>query len=303
MDEFGAHRPSGVNRLILFLVRMGFGRGKLKRVFSRAWQASSPDTPVDFAYHGLRLRLRPVGNTIESKILFSSRLREAEELAFIRQYLTGGGCFVDIGANVGYYALMAAHAGATQVLAAEPNPELVDRFAANITLNGHDQQITILPVAIGAADDMARLHLKQGDTGGSSIVRNVAADGAIDVLVRPLATLLAEHGVTAVDAMKIDIEGMEDRALAPFLIPENSALFPRLLIIETVNRDDWEVDVLQRLAECGYVTIAETRGNSVLACLHSQFFCAETRALASAGALAGYRCRPSARCSHGSLRS
>ena len=177
MDEFGAHRPSGVNRLILFLVRMGFGRGKLKRVFSRAWQASSPDMPVDFAYHGLRLRLRPVGNTIESKILFSSRLREAEELAFIRQYLTGGGCFVDIGANVGYYALMAAHAGATQVLAAEPNPDLVDRFAANITLNGHDQQITILPVAIGAADDTARLHLKQGDTGGSSIVRNAAAAG------------------------------------------------------------------------------------------------------------------------------
>ena len=186
MDEFGAHRPSGVNRLILFLVRMGFGRGKLKRVFSRAWRAPSPDTPVDFVYHGLRLRLRPVGNTIESKILFSSRLREAEELAFIRQHLTGGGCFVDIGANVGYYALMAAHAGATQVLAAEPNPELVDRFAANITLNGHDQQIPILPVAIGAADDTARLHLKQGDTGGSSIVRNVAADGAIDVPVRRL---------------------------------------------------------------------------------------------------------------------
>ena len=264
MDEFGAYRPSGVNRLILFLVRMGLGRGKLKHVFSRAWQATSPDTPVDFAYHGLRLRLRPVGNTIESKILFSSRLREAEELAFIRQYLTVGGCFVDIGANVGYYALMAVHTGATQVLAAEPNPELVDRFAANIALNGYDQQITILPVAIGAADDTARLHLKQGDTGGSSIVRNVAADGTIDVPVRPLAALLAEHGITSVDAMKIDIEGMEDRALAPFLIQKNSALFPRLLIIETVNRDDWEVDVLQRLAECGYVTIAETRGNSVL---------------------------------------
>ena len=265
MDDFGAYRPSGLNRLILFLVRMGFGRGKLKRVFSRAWQAASPDAPVDIAYHGLRLRLRPVGNTIESKILFSSRLREGEELAFIRQHLTGSGCFVDIGANVGYYALMAAHAGAPQVLAAEPNPEVVDRFAANIALNGHDRQITILPVAIGAADDMARLHLKQGDTGGSSIVRNVAADGAIDVPVRPLAALLAEHGVTAVDALKIDIEGMEDRALAPFLVPENSALFPRLLIIETVNRDDWDVDVLQLLAECGYVTIAETRGNSVLA--------------------------------------
>ena len=61
MDEFGAHRPSGVNRLILFLVRMGFGRGKLKRVFSRAWQASSPDTPVDFhaGARGLATGIRP----------------------------------------------------------------------------------------------------------------------------------------------------------------------------------------------------------------------------------------------------
>ena len=265
MDDCGAYRPTGVNRRILFLVRMGLGRGKLQRVFPRAWQAPSPDAPVDFAYHGLRLRLRPVGNTIESKILFSSRLREAEELTFMRDYLTDNGCFVDIGANIGYYALMAAHAGAKQVLAAEPNPELVDRFAANIAFNGFDQQIRVLPVAIGAVDELARLNLKQGDTGGSSIVRNFSAGGTIDVPVRPLAALLAENEVTAVDAMKIDIEGMEDRALVPFLVPENRDLFPQLLIIETVNRDDWEVDVLQRLTECGYVTIAETRGNSVLA--------------------------------------
>ena len=265
MDVFGAYKPSGVNRLILFLVSLGLGRGKLKRVFSRNWQAASRESPVDVEYHGLRLRLRPVGNTIESKILFSSRLREAEELEMLRRILGDGGSFVDIGANVGYYALMAAKAGATQVLAAEPNPELVDRFAGNIALNGYESRITILPVAIGDGDGTARLNLKQGDTGGSSIVRDVAATQGIDVPVRPLAALLAEHGMTAISAMKIDIEGMEDRALAPFLVPENRSLFPALLIIETVNREDWQIDILERLAACGYATIAETRGNSILA--------------------------------------
>ena len=81
MDEFGRFKPTGRNRLFLFLVAMGLGRGKLKRVFSRYWQAATPQAAVDIDYHGLHLRLRPVGNTIESKILFSSRLREAEELA------------------------------------------------------------------------------------------------------------------------------------------------------------------------------------------------------------------------------
>ncbi|HCM09029.1 MAG TPA: hypothetical protein DIC41_11225, partial [Alphaproteobacteria bacterium] len=170
MDEFGRFKPSGRNRLILFLVAMGLGRGKLKRVFSRNWQAATPQAAVDIDYHGLRLRLRPVGNTIESKILFSSRLREAEELAELRQRLADGGSFVDIGANVGYYALMAARAGAEKVIAAEPNPELIERFKANVALNGLEQAIDIMPVAIGAEDGTAMLNLKDGDTGGSSIV-------------------------------------------------------------------------------------------------------------------------------------
>ncbi|HCM09028.1 MAG TPA: FkbM family methyltransferase, partial [Alphaproteobacteria bacterium] len=71
-------------------------------------------------------------------------------------------------------------------------------------------------------------------------------------------------GVTAVAAMKIDIEGMEDRALGPFLKPENRHLFPRLLIMETVNREDWQIDILAKLQQNGYVVTSETRGNSIL---------------------------------------
>jgi hypothetical protein len=108
------------------------------------------------------------------------------------------------------------------------------------------------------------LNLKDGDTGGSSIVRKVDADGAIEVPVRPLAALLAQQGVTSVAAMKIDIEGMEDRALGPFLKAENRHLFPRLLIMETVNREDWQIDILEKLQQNGYVVTSETRGNSIL---------------------------------------
>ena len=59
-------------------------------------------------YHGIKFRLRPLNNTIDSKMVFSSKRREEAELKTVSHYLADGGVFVDIGANIGYYALNAA---------------------------------------------------------------------------------------------------------------------------------------------------------------------------------------------------
>ena len=261
MDDFGSHAPSGRNRLIRFLVAIGLGHGKLKRVFFRHWSAPSPD--VDVRYHGLRLRLRPRGNAIESKLLVTSRLCEGKELAFMARHLAGGGNFVDLGANVGYYSLMAVKMGASRALGLEPNPEMMGRFKTNIALNGFEAAITALPFAAGDSDGAATLNL-MADTGSSSIVSDAAAVGSLEVRVRPLAALLAEQDITAVRAMKVDIEGMEDLALRPFLVAENRRLFPRLLIIEHLNRDRWQGDILALLLRNGYAVAAKTSNNSIL---------------------------------------
>jgi len=130
---------------------MGFGRGRLKLLFSQLWNRINGDKPVDLIYQNLKLRLQPRQNTIESKIMFSAKQREGAELALIKRHLADGGVFVDIGSNIGYYALNVALMSAGKIIAIEPNPPVLARLRDNIALNDLQSKITVHDVAIGAA--------------------------------------------------------------------------------------------------------------------------------------------------------
>ena len=170
MKPFGIFAPRGRNKLITFFICLGLGRGKLKLFLSKLWSDEERDMPIDIFYHGLKLRLRRKSNSIEFKILFSSKLREEDELRAIRHSILLGGNFVDVGANVGYYSLMAAKFGAGKVIAIEPNPELIAKFGENIALNSFDHVISVVPVVLGEMARKTKLYLKRGDLGSSSLI-------------------------------------------------------------------------------------------------------------------------------------
>jgi len=136
---------------------MGLGRGRLKLLFSQLWNWINGDKPVDLIYQNLKLRLQPRQNTIESKIMFSAKQREGAELALIKRHLTDGGVFVDIGSNIGYYALNVALMSAGKVIAIEPNPTVLARLRDNMALNDLQSKITVHDVAIGATKGIAHL--------------------------------------------------------------------------------------------------------------------------------------------------
>jgi len=69
--------------------------------------------------------------------------------------------------------------------------------------------------------------------GGTHLRRNAAPDGpAVRVPCRPLTAMLKLAGISSIDAIKIDIEGAEHLALAPFLREAPEPLLPRLVLIE-----------------------------------------------------------------------
>ena len=109
MKTFGSMEPSFIGKFLLLLVSFGLGRGKLKGYFSKAWRKLRLSSPVDIVYNGLKFRLFVHGNTIETKMLFSSRIREKLELNALKNFLPKDGVFIDVGANVGYYSLHIAH--------------------------------------------------------------------------------------------------------------------------------------------------------------------------------------------------
>ena len=75
--------------------------------------------------------------------------------------------------------------------------------------------------------------------------------------------MLKLAGISSIDAIKIDIEGAEHLALAPFLREAPEPLLPRLVLIED-RPQDWSVDLYALLRERGYAIAARSRQNVVL---------------------------------------
>jgi FkbM family methyltransferase len=260
---FDSVRKKWLGRTILFLVYLGFGRGTTKGIFSKIWLKFIGYEPVDVKYHGIKLRLIPAGNTIESKILFGSRLREEEELQHIKAKIVDG-VFFDIGANIGYYSLMAAKYGASRIVAFEPNPELAKRCRLNIELNQLSDRIELLEVALGEKNGTVNLKLDDVDLGSSSIVSDVR--GAIEIAV-PIVTLsevVTKMDMPQIDVLKIDVEGMEDRILKPFFLTAQKSILPKMVIIEDSRKSDWNCDIIDWMLLNDYIIESHSRSNLIL---------------------------------------
>lgn len=262
---WGHYQPKGYRRFLQLLVRLGLSHGRLKRFLHRQWFADGPREPVDIVRDGLKLRVHPWDNTVEVKLLFASRARDHEELGFLTRHCPPGGVFLDIGANVGFYSLFLMSRGAGRAVAVEPLPTASARMAFNILANGFADRIHTVRAALGAERASVQITEMPGDLGGSSIVKTGLADGrSLEVPMLPLLDVLLENGISRVDAMKIDVEGMEDRVLAPFFGSAPRSLWPGAVVIEHTHGEDWEQDILAVMHEAGYREEARSRSNAFL---------------------------------------
>jgi FkbM family methyltransferase len=148
----------------------------------------------------------------------------------------------------------------------EPHPEAHRRLACNLALNGLDW-VETAAVALGEAPGTVHLLINDRNIGSTSL-REGWEPGTqrrrIEVACETLLALVQRHGLTRIDALKADVEGAEDRVLAPFFAEAPRALWPRLLIIEDGSRE-WCQDLLALLHNGGYVTRLQSSGNIVLA--------------------------------------
>ena len=226
------------------------------------------DRGVDTMVWGARARLYPAHNSCEKDALFTPQIYDTLERgilgAAIDKKVAAGGPFVflDIGANVGLYSLfVASHArGSARILAAEPQPGIVDRLRFNIACNpGFD--ISVAPVAVADREAEVELVIHARDAAGSRLDLGAESVGTevVRVAARPLAALVAEAGFSAIDALKIDVEGAEHLVLIPFLSGAPKALLPRLIIIE----DHAQGDLYALFANLGYREDARSRVNRV----------------------------------------
>jgi FkbM family methyltransferase len=267
---FGYYAPSALQSA---LIAVGHRMPKTwagRRVasFLRSALKRSARQPIDAVRLGSRMRLHPSGNACEKRLTISPQYFDPTELAELEKQLTPGFVFLDVGANVGAYTLFIAtrvRRGA-RVVAVEPHPVALERLRCNLALNGIDW-VTVAPVAITDKAGELTLFINERNIGSSSLHSDhepTIAKGSITVPARTLLSLVEQERLDHIDAMKVDVEGAEDSVLVPFLDAAPPALWPRRLIIEA-NRSAWKQDLPGTLARSGYVVIAETGGNIMLA--------------------------------------
>ena len=140
---------------------------------------------------------------------------ERRESSLIKRHLTSGMTFLDVGANIGYYSLMAAAvAGPSgRIVAFEPNPHIFNHFKRTIEKN-RISHITLEQYAL--ADAAGTCELFVPIEAGNNTATMIANEGGSPVSV-PVITLddyLDRNDIEHVDFMKIDVEGYEPRIIA-----------------------------------------------------------------------------------------
>jgi FkbM family methyltransferase len=261
---FGRLAPNAAQAAIIALAqRTGLKRGAFRPWLSRALNLLRGG-PLDVNYQGASFRLYHQGSATERGALLNPDYN-IEELRFLRAHLRQGGVFVDVGANVGTYALaLARDVGATgKVIAIEPHPLTYARLAFNNAASGFTQ--VKLVQAAAAADDGELLIETDGDNlGASHIVSGDISGKAIRVPSLRLLRILQEDSVARVDALKIDVEGYEDRVLTPFFKDAPPSLWPRAVVIEHLSKDEWQDDCIADMVARGYAISGKTRSNTLL---------------------------------------
>jgi FkbM family methyltransferase len=225
------------------------------------------DQPIDAVRLGSRMRLYADGNASEKRLMTSPQFFDPDELAILEQALKPDFVFVDIGANAGTYTLfVASRVGpGGRILAVDPHPVARQRLQCNLDLNSIGW-VSIASVALSDTTGTLQLHINDRNIGSSSLDADIDAGSrkrAIEVPARTLLSLVEEEGFTRIDAIKVDVEGVEDRILAPFFGTAPSALWPRLLLMED-NRSAWKSDLLALLRQSGYAVVLETDGNIIM---------------------------------------
>ena len=270
-SPWGTHRPG---RLFLFLVRVCRAvpqRPLVKQLafLIRRLARAVVEDPVDVVQWGHRLRLRTRGNISESTFLFMPDRWDLPERRLLRRELTPGAVLVDVGANAGGYLWWVLHCLGhdCRIVAVEPDPRLHRRLRFNLESNGFDN-VRVVGAAVGTEPGEGWLRLASANLGQNVLQRDPGdpRDGdatSIRVPVRSLPELVAEAGLARIDALKIDVEGLEAPILQDFFDRAPERLWPRILLMERQPGPEHRA-IRTRLESFGYHEALSTRLNVVL---------------------------------------
>jgi len=148
------------------------------------------------------------------RYIFAFREHYEPELCYLEKVLFLGGTFVDAGANLGIYTLVAGRiVGCSgRVISIEPSVQSSPLLRRNVSLN-RLTNVRTFSVALSKEAGRAWLY-RDTDPCGNSLGKDSSFQGDLeDVVTETLDKLLKQAAVEHVDVIKIDVEGAEEMVL------------------------------------------------------------------------------------------
>jgi len=174
---------------------------------------------VDFSIAQIAARLIPgevcVPFPNETKLLVPPHMKgaahfiypglcEFDIMGFVLHYLQPKDLFVDIGANIGAYTVLAGGVAGSQVMAFEPSPSTFRCLQSNVHLNRLNDRIILQNAALGNKEGL--ITFSEGLGTENYVQTKESKSNSVSVNMTTLDSALAGRQPAM---MKIDVEGFE----------------------------------------------------------------------------------------------
>jgi FkbM family methyltransferase len=188
----------------------GRGAQAIRRYLSWQFGSRLVPGPVAVPFAGQTRLLVAPGMTGATGNIYCG-LHEFHDMAFVLHVLRPTDLFVDIGANVGTYSILAAGVASARCVSFEPHPGTFQHLLDNIRLNGIGDRVFPKNMAIGSGRSRLRFTANL-DTVNHIVSSSERSNSTIEVEVDSLDSVLSEHDCPTV--LKIDVEGFESEVIA-----------------------------------------------------------------------------------------
>lgn len=256
-DKFGTYSPTLLqNILILTAQKSFFKRGHLRRLIAYLTYTGRKK-PLDIIFRNCAYRLHyDRRNHIQDGLLVNPKYNY-DDIEFLLKGSDENSNFIDIGANIGLYCLpLARSAPQGQVIAIDANPTMIKQLDFNIKASNLNNIKTIFS-AVSNKTGFGSLNIRNDDD--AIVALNEKINDGIPITT--LRKLLDENNIKKIYGLKIDVEGHEDLALAPFLFSAGKQQLPRKIVIEHGNYQDYP-ECLKAFNKLNYNLVGRSKNNS-----------------------------------------
>lgn len=167
-------------------------------------------------------------------------IQEWEDLPYSK-YINPGSVILDIGANIGLFALHVAPY-AKRLVCVEPTPQHMQIQKELIQVE-HEQ------AALSDHPGRTRFHLEPVNT----TMNTIRQDGGLEVDCITLLDLCNKYNLQTVDFCKVDIEGSEWQALTVERIKEVAGIIKAFFVELHPRTAEAQMDMAARFTEAGYM--------------------------------------------------